>query len=109
MLVDTPGRRGEHGGYGVTATRLRLCSGARGRESRGGVRGRERVRGFQGARGAARDVQGKEEAARKGGSGRRVVARAGHAPLPTGARRKAIEGCGGGLGRPATVPGRLVG
>ena len=43
-------------------------------------------------RGAARDIQWEDEAARQGGGGRRVAARAGHAPLPTGARRKAIEG-----------------
>ena len=70
------------------------------------------MRGTRGLRGAARDIRGEEEAARQGGGGRRVAARAGHAPLPTGARRKATEGAAvvgwaGHLGRqvsPGEVP-----
>ena len=74
--VDGTGRRGGHGGCGVTAARLRLRSGARGRESRGGGRGRLRERGFEGVRVGVQGVQklgGKQEVAG------RVLARGGHA------------------------------
>ena len=45
-VMDMSARRGRAGGCGVTTARLRLCSGSRGRGSKGGERGRERVREF---------------------------------------------------------------
>ena len=65
-------------------------------DAREGDRGGDELEGeveaSRACRGAAREIQGDEGARRQGGGGRRVAARAGHAPLPTGARRKAIEG-----------------
>ena len=70
------------------------------------------MREVQGVRGIAREVQGDEGVRKQGGGGRRVAVRAGHAPLPTGARRKATEEprWWDGLTLPswaATVVGRL--
>ena len=64
MLVDTSGRRGEHGGcvYGIRRRRAPL--GQRGREGRGGGKDRERVREFQ--TGACRRP-GRPEAQRQAG------------------------------------------
>ncbi|XP_073360276.1 uncharacterized protein [Aegilops tauschii subsp. strangulata] len=75
-VMGSTGRRGEHGGCGVTAARLQLRSGARGRESRGGGRGRERVRGFQGVRVG---VQGVQKLGDKQEVAGRVLARGGRA------------------------------
>ena len=91
-LLDSSAGRGVVGGRGGSERRGRVRSGvARERAEEGGER-RERVREVQGVRGVAREVQGDEGARRQGGGGRRVAARAGHAPLPTGARREATGG-----------------
>ena len=106
MLVDTSGRRGEHGGcvYGIRRRRAPL--GQRGRESRGGVRGRERVREFQGVRVGVQGVQkldGKQEVAG------RVLARGGHACAVLLSKKEEDQGAPGGLGQNRSWAGSAAG
>ena len=81
------------GGHGGARRRSRAVTAIAGERDRGGDEDEGECKGgSRGWRGAAGDVQGEEEAARQGGGGRRVATRAGHVPLPTGARRKATGG-----------------
>ena len=108
--MDTSARRGRASGCSVTTARLRLCSGSRGRGSRGGGRGRERVREFQGG-GVARVEKARTSREAGGGKARACAPRA-HALLPTGRRWKTTgRWRWAGLALPgwaATVVGRLA-